>query len=67
MFNGIGFQEFNADEYRAKVMALSDEELLRRGKELRALVGNVVSAQPCAFDRQLMICREEFSRRHPNR
>ena len=66
MSSSIAFNQFDQDEYRTRVRAMSDEELLRQGKLLRSLVGSVVSAgPPCVFDQQLKICREEYRRRHP--
>ena len=65
MFSEIGFREFNEDEYRKFVKTLSDEELIKAGKRLRILCGEVVTPIPSGFDKQLKICREEYRRRHP--
>ena len=66
MFSPIAFQEFDAQKYREFVRTLSDEELIREGKQMRWLSGDgkIVSTTPSAFDAQLKICREEFRRRH---
>jgi len=64
MSSPIGFREFNEDDYRRFVRALPDEELIKSGKRLRALCGDVVTTMPSTFDRQLKICREEYRRRH---
>jgi hypothetical protein len=37
MSSPIGFREFNEDEYRKFIRALSDEELVKAGKRLRIL------------------------------
>jgi hypothetical protein len=61
------FQEFDAQKYREFVRPLSDEALIREGKQLRRLSGDgkIVSTTPSTFDEQLKICREEYRRRHP--
>jgi len=66
VFSPIAFQEFDAQKYREFVRTLSDEELIREGKQMRCLSGDgkIVSTTPSAFDAQLKICREEFRRRH---
>jgi hypothetical protein len=66
VFSPIAFQEFDAQKYREFVRTLSDEELIREGKQMRWLSGDgkIVSTTPSAFDAQLKICREEFRRRH---
>jgi hypothetical protein len=66
MSSPIALRQFDEDEYRNRVRTLSDEDLVKEGKMLRSLVGNVVSAgPPCVFDIELRICREEYRRRHP--
>ena len=66
MSSSIAFRQFDEDEYRDRVRALSDDDLVKEGKKLRSLVGNVVSGgPPCVFDIELRICREEWRRRHP--
>jgi hypothetical protein len=65
MSSPIGFREFNEDEYRKFIRTLSDVELIKAGKRLRILSGDVVTPMPSTFDRQLKICREEYRRRHP--
>jgi hypothetical protein len=65
MSSAIGFREFNEDEYRKFVKTLSDEELIKAGKQLRILCDDVVTPIPSGFDKQLKICREEYRRRHP--
>ena len=67
MSSAIAFREFNEDEYRRFVRTLSDEELIKAGRRLRTLCGDVVLITPSAFQRQLKICREEYRRRHPKR
>lgn len=63
MSSPIGLREFNEDEYRRFIRTLSDGELIKAGKRLRILCGNVVTPMPSTFDRQLKICREEYRRR----
>jgi hypothetical protein len=65
MSSAIGFRESSEDDYRRFIQTLSDEELIKAGKRLRILCGDVVTPIPCAFDRQLKICREEYRRRYP--
>jgi hypothetical protein len=65
MSSPIGFREFSEDEYRKFIQTLSNEELIKAGKRLRSLCGDVVLTTPSAFQRQLKICREEYRRRHP--
>jgi hypothetical protein len=62
----IALRPFNEDEYRDCVRSLSDDDLIKEGRQLRSLCGGVVSAgPPCVFDIELRICREEYRRRHP--
>ena len=63
MSSPIGFREFSEDEYRKFIRTLSDQELIKAGKQLRMLCGDVVRATRTTFDRQLKICREEYRRR----
>jgi hypothetical protein len=65
MSSPIAFREFSEDDYRKFIQTLSDEELVKAGKRLRILCGDVVTATPSTFERQLKICREEYLRRHP--
>ena len=67
MSSPIGFREFSEDDYREFIRTLSDEELIKAGKRLRILCGDVVTPNPRTFGRQLKICREEYRRRHPKR
>src|SRR6267154_5829723 len=62
MSSPIGFREFSEVEYRKFIRTLSDQELLKAGKRLRILCGEVVTPTPGTFDRQLEICREEYRR-----
>jgi len=66
MFSPIALQGFDAQKYREFLRTLSDDELIRTGKELRWLSGDgkIVSTTPSAFYEQLKICREEYRRRH---
>ena len=64
MSDPIGLREFNEAAYRKFIRTLSDEELMKAGKRLRILCGDVVTATPSTFDRQLKLCREEYRRRH---
>jgi len=64
MSSPIGFREFSEDKYLKFVRALSNEELIKAGRRLRMLCGDVVTATPSAFDRQLNICREQSRRRY---
>ena len=41
MLSPIGFREFSEDEYRKFIQTLSDEELIKAGKRLRSLCGDV--------------------------
>jgi len=68
VFSPIAFQEFDAQKYREFVRTLSNEALIREGKQLRRLSGDrkIVSTMPCAFYEQVKICREEYRRRHPS-
>jgi hypothetical protein len=59
---GIALHEFDANEYRKFVRTLSDEELVKAGKRLRVLCGDVVTAIPSVFRMQLRIYREEYRR-----
>jgi len=65
MSSPTGFREFNEYEYRKFIRTLSDEELIKAGKRLRILCGDVVTPTPSTFDQQFKICREEIRRRHP--
>jgi hypothetical protein len=69
VFSPIGFQEFDAQKYREFVRTLSDEALIKEGKQMRCLSGDgkIVSTTTSAFDEQLKICRAEWRRRHPTR
>jgi hypothetical protein len=64
MSGPIALREFSEDEYRKFIRTLSDEELIKAGKRLRILCGDVVTPMPSPFDQQLKICREEYRRRH---
>ena len=63
----FAFRQFDLDEYRKSVQAMSDEQLIKEGKTMKRLSGDgkIVSVTPCAFDEQLRICCEEWRRRHP--
>jgi len=63
----IALQEFDTQKYREFVRTLSDEALIKEGKEPRWLSGDgkIVSTTPNAFYEQLQICREEYRRSHP--
>jgi len=67
VFSPIAFQEFDVQKYREFVRTLSDEALIKEGKEVRWLSGDgkIVSTTPSAFYSQLKICRVEWRRRHP--
>jgi hypothetical protein len=65
MSSPIGFREFSEDDYRKFIRTLSDDELIKEGRRLRVLCGDIVTTVPCAFDLQLKICREEYRQRHP--
>ncbi len=51
MFSPIGFREFSEDDYRKFIRTLSDEELVKAGKRLRILCGDVVTPTPGTLDR----------------
>jgi hypothetical protein len=67
LHSSIALQEFDEQKYRDFVRTLSDEALIKEGKQVRWLSGDgkIVSTMPSAFDEQLKICREEYRRRHP--
>ena len=46
MSSPIGFREFDEDDYRKFIRTLSDEELVKVGKRLRILCGDVVIPTP---------------------
>jgi hypothetical protein len=50
MSSPIGFHEFSEDDYRKFIRTLSDEELIRAGKRLRILCGDVVISTPGWLD-----------------
>jgi hypothetical protein len=50
MSSPIGFREFSEDDYRKFIRTLSDEELVKAGKRLRILCGNVVTPTPGWLD-----------------
>jgi hypothetical protein len=62
----IALQESDEQKYRDFVRFLSDEALLKEGKQVQWLSGDgkIVSTTPGAFDEQLKICRKEHRRRH---
>ena len=49
MSSQIGSREFNEDEYRKFIRMLSAEELIKAGKRLRILCGDVVTTTPNTF------------------
>jgi len=57
VFSPIAFQEFDVQKYREFVRTLSDEALIKEGKQVRWLSGEgkIVSPMPSAFDEQLKI------------
>jgi hypothetical protein len=65
MSSPIGFREFSEHDYRKFIRTLSDEELVKAGKRLSILCGDVFTPTLSTFDRQLKICREEYRRGHP--
>ena len=46
MSSAIGFREFSEDDYRKFIRTFSDEELIKAGKRLRILCGDVVTPKP---------------------
>jgi len=46
MSDPIGLREFNEAGYRKFIRTLSDEELIKAGKRLRILCGDVVTPTP---------------------
>jgi hypothetical protein len=60
VFSPIALQEFDAQKYREFVRTLSDEALIKEGKQMRWLSGDgkIVTTTPSAFDEQLKICRD---------
>jgi hypothetical protein len=63
----IALEEFDAQKYREFLRTLTDEALIKEGKQVRWLSGDgkIVTTMPSAFDEQLKICREEHRRRYP--
>jgi hypothetical protein len=58
-------EEVQLQRLREQLRVMSDAELIAFGKSVRSLLEpRVVSAQPCAFDRQLEEARSEWRRRH---
>ena len=66
MWSPIGSKNSIAQKYREFVRTLSDEALIKEGKQIRWLSGDgkIVSTTPSVFAEQLKICREEYRRRH---
>jgi hypothetical protein len=50
MSSPIGFREFSEDDYRKFIRTLPDEELIKAGKQLRILCGEIVTPTPSALD-----------------
>jgi hypothetical protein len=51
---------------REELAAMSDEELIKVGKQLRRLTApKRVSHLPNSFEKQLEVAKEEWRRRHP--
>jgi hypothetical protein len=50
MSSPIGLREFSEDDYRKFIRTLSDEELIKAGKRLRILCGDVVTPMPGTLD-----------------
>jgi len=46
MYSPIGFREFSENDYRKFIRTLSDEELIKAGKRLRILCGDLVHRRP---------------------
>jgi hypothetical protein len=67
LYSPIASQEFDAQKYREFVRALSDEALIKEGRQMRWLSGDgkIVTTPPSAFQEQLKVCRGEWRRRHP--
>lgn len=65
MFSAIALKEYDEAKYREFIRTLTDEELVKTGKQLRILCGDVVTPIVSVFDRELKICREEYRRRRP--
>ena len=53
MSSPIAFREFSEDEYRRFVQTLSDEELIKAGKRLRRLCGDIVLTTRSGFQKRL--------------
>jgi hypothetical protein len=47
VFSPIALQEFDAQKYREFVRTLSDEALIREGKQMRWLSGDERSSRQC--------------------
>jgi hypothetical protein len=63
---GFEFEEVQLRKLRDRLRLMSDQELVRRGKECRNLVrARRVSATPDLWPAQLEPAREEWRRRHP--
>ena len=50
MSDPIGLRELNKTAYRKFIRTLSDEELIKAGKQLRMLCCDVVTPTPSTFD-----------------
>lgn len=63
---GIAFEspEVTLAKLRERLRSMSDEELIKFGKQIRALSGSRVSPTPDPWKEQLEMAREEWRRRH---
>jgi len=64
----IALEEFDEQKYRTFVRTISDEALIKEGKQVRWLSGDgkIVSMMPSAFDEQLKTRKEQYRRRQPS-
>lgn len=60
-------QEVQLQRLREQLRKMSDEELIKFGKEVRKLSGPRVSAIPDPWQVQLEEARAEWRQRHPTR
>jgi len=65
----VGQTEFAIEEFRKRIQAMSDEQLLRYGKAARSMADPQNSADKRTvhevYRMQLRECRAEYRRRHP--
>jgi len=69
MFRGIDFEN-GIDKFRERARKMSDDELIRQGKECRSLCSPKSNYGKPPLDiwvQQLSVLREEWCQRHPKK